>query len=209
MEQLGDWIERQRYDAVCVQELWLKSDLETLAPEGRWAWAERQVLDWWIPGSKGPSGLATLHRHTAPKCTRSVRYRATSANKGDFLVTKGAMLTRWDFGWLCTTHTDAGGEDEDLDAREDQLETLAKKLSFISEEPLIVAGDLNLKRTRCWDDAMYTRFLDDTGLSQWVGGPLDYALARGLTGSASWLRIPTDSNGEDLSDHAPIELTIQ
>ena len=125
------------------------------------------------------------------------------------------------------THLDAGRNPEDRATRHRQLAQLATAIeTFSSDASVIVAGDLNLRRTDAADALLLTEFLTTTGLRDsgakepypFLDGyrMVDYILFRAHTttelnvthgGEAHEFRLALD---EPLSDHPPlfIELTV-
>jgi endonuclease/exonuclease/phosphatase family metal-dependent hydrolase len=114
-------------------------------------------------------------------------------------------------------HMDAGGDAEDQAARSAQVDQLLADIAARGVgEPIIVAGDTNLRMNRPADVISLDRLLNDGGLTDSCrfldcdDEHIDRILFRSgdfLTITpASW-SIPTnfvDEEGEDLSDHDPI-----
>ena len=126
--------------------------------------------------------------------------------------------------FIVNTHMDAGRRDSDRSARAEQLDHIIKSLNkLITNEALIVAGDLNLSSKSAEDMKLLDNFKDELGLNdafkeitidkKW--SILDYILYK----QGDEVEFKIDAVGEDrsfvtkegaLSDHPAlyIELTI-
>ena len=74
------------------------------------------VVPWvWIGGDK-KSGLIMMSREKPLEPPREGDFTTTTFSQGDFLAKKGWLAARFRFGWLLTTHLDAGPDsDSDTD----------------------------------------------------------------------------------------------
>ena len=126
--------------------------------------------------------------------------------------------------FIVNTHMDAGRRDSDRSARAEQLDHIIKSLNrLITNEALIVAGDLNLSSKSAEDMKLLDNFKDELGLNDAFEGItidkkwsiLDYILYK----HGDEVEFKIDAAGEDrsfvtkegaLSDHPAlyIELTI-
>jgi hypothetical protein len=126
--------------------------------------------------------------------------------------------------FIVNTHMDAGRRDSDRSARAEQLDHIIKSLNrLITNEALIVAGDLNLSSKSAEDMKLLDNFKDELGLNDAFEGItidkkwsiLDYILYK----QGDEVEFKIDAAGEDrsfvtkegaLSDHPAlyIELTI-
>ena len=199
IEECARYIREGGHDFACVQEAWLRADVRTLS--AGWPYDWRQWLPGLFPGIWPFSGLLTLAR-CEPSSRYSLRYSATSWNKTDWLARKGAAFTRWPFGWLCTTHLDSGRKQEDIRARNRQVDELLPQL--MERRPFVLAGDLNLHPDCVEDERTFQRLLAGSGATCVARDKFDCVLASQL--EVRCLACPTVP--EKLSDHPPLCVEI-
>jgi len=145
----------------------------------------------------------------------------------DCLASKGFQLARMQtpsgkYVFILNTHLDAGRSTSDRKVRAEQLNHILVKLKqVISDEALIVAGDLNLRWNDSEDRVLLENFISDLSLTdslreiQSAGGwpILDYILYRnGQTTSLQVLEVGEDpdfqyENGP-LSDHPALFIKL-
>lgn len=110
-------------------------------------------------------------------------------------------MCRFEWGWLVTTHLDAGGGEADTNARGKQLARLTRKLP---PGALLLAGDLNLDTRRTADEMMLAAFQIETDLKVTRRDNLDLLMSRGIATRGAAVRRETN-----LSDkHHAMELSI-
>ena len=94
----------------------------------------------------------------------------------DCFATKGFQLARIETPsgkhfYVVNTHLDAGRNSADRQARATQLQQIAAKMrQELSEEALIVVGDLNLRWNDPEDRALLETFKKDLGLTDSIKG---------------------------------------
>ena len=133
---------------------------------------------------------------------REGSFKATSLSKGDFLAEKGWLAARFQFGWLLTTHLDAGSDRASLRAREKQLEEIVSALADM-DGPIVAVGDFNLSVERSGDVALLESFQAETNLEIAVHHEKDLIMTRGIAVESA--RVIED---EKLSDHGRLVARI-
>lgn len=145
----------------------------------------------------------------------------------DCLSSKGFSVARHELHPGVTVdvyniHADAGSSGGDIRAREDQFEQLARFMAVYSaNQPLIVAGDTNLRGSaRPDDEQVLLTFLAATGLqdaARTLGAPesIDRLMFRGTSElelrPTSWRAASefVDASGGALSDHDAIHVDLE
>jgi len=111
------------------------------------------------------------------------------------------QLLNW-FGWLLTTHLDAGPDRESLLARGKQLNRIAKALTAM-DGPIVLAGDFNLSVKRPGDVELLESFVAETGLKIILHHGKDLIMAQGI--SLEGAEVIED---EKLGDHSRLVARI-
>jgi endonuclease/exonuclease/phosphatase (EEP) superfamily protein YafD len=111
------------------------------------------------------------------------------------------QLLNW-FGWLLTTHLDAGPDRESLLARGKQLNRIAKALTAM-DGPIVLAGDFNLSVKRPGDVELLESFVAETGLKIILHQGKDLIMAQGI--SLEGAEVIED---EKISDHSRLVARI-
>ena len=145
----------------------------------------------------------------------------------DCFASKGFQLARIEtpsgkYFYVVNTHLDAGRNSSDRKARATQLKQIAAKMKQeVSEEALIIVGDLNLRWNDPEDRALLEAFKKDLGLTDSIKGVqaeggwpiLDYVLYR--NGRATTLEvleagedIAFQNEKEPLSDHPALFMKL-
>ena len=129
-------------------------------------------------------------------------FKATTISKGDFLAQKGWLAVKFRFGWLLTTHLDAGPDRASLQAREKQLNRLVKALTDM-DRPIVMAGDFNLSAKRPGDVELLESFVAETGLKIILHHGKDLIMAQGIAPEGAEV-----FENEKLSDHSRLVAQI-
>jgi len=200
------------YDVALVQESW--TNFALLRAGAAHAVIERDGRA--DAGSRSESGLAAFARARLRAVSRGSlgacagwydRANDCLADKG-FLrlrlaLANGAELDVW------TTHLDAGRDETDRAARDEQLQRLTERVRALSAgAALIVAGDLNLDYENAADRALLDRFtrelsLSDTGARPDADGAfahkrIDYVLFR--SGAGAVLELEAAGEAREFAD---------
>ncbi len=223
MPQIGPKL--NAYDLVLVQEdFWYHGDLDAAAEH-----PYRSEPMWEQPdfGEMGDG----LNRFSEPPFEGHVRVAWEQCNGyfdsgGDCMTTKGFAMARHTLAQgiqvdVYNLHMDASGSEGDFAARTAQV---AQLTAYIHEHSpnraVLVAGDTNLKATRPQDLQILAKLLAETGLADACqtldcgDERLDRVLLRGsdtLDLEALAWSLPegfVDADGEPLSDHLPVAVTI-
>ena len=182
-------------DFVCLQEAFSHREAlkgKKLAGAVRWAW---------IGGNK-KSGLMMMAREEPLEPPREGDFEATTFSQADFFAQKGWLAAKFSFGWLLTTHLDAGPDRESLQAREKQLNRIVNALKDM-DRPIIMAGDFNLSAKRLGDAELLESFLAETGFDVILHHGKDLIMAQGIT-----LEEAEVFDNEHLSDHSRLVARI-
>lgn len=176
-------------DFVCLQEAFRhRGALKGKKLVGGVPWA-------WIGGDK-KSGLMMMAREEPLEPPREGDFKATTISRGDFLAQKGWLAVKFSFGWLLTTHLDAGSDRASLRARKKQLKQLVNALTDM-DRPIVLAGDFNLSVRRPGDVELLQSFLTETGLEIILHHGKDLIMAQGIAPEGAEV-----FENEKLSDHS-------
>ena len=182
-------------DFVCLQEAFRHRKTlrgKKLAGGIPWSWT----------GGDNESGLLMMAREEPLEPPRKGDFEATTISKGDFLAQKGWLAGKFSFGWLLTTHLDAGPDRESLRAREKQLNRIVNAFSDM-DGPIVMAGDFNLSAKRPGDMELLESFLDETGLEIILHHGKDLIMAQGIAPEGAEV-----FENEQLSDHSRLVTRI-
>ena len=175
-------------DFVCLQEAFRHRGIlkgKKLAGGVPWGW---------VGGGK-KSGLMMMACERPLEPPRDGDFKATTFSRGDFLAKKGWLAAKFRFGWLLTTHLDAGSDRPSLEARKKQLKRVTRAIAEM-DGPIVAAGDFNLSAKRSGDVELLESFLAETNFEVILHDGKDLIMARGITPEAA--EVITD---EKLSDH--------
>ena len=215
------------YDLLGLQEAWIAEDREVLTAECEHAVEESfdEPVD---AGRAYGAGLITLGPDPASLVHEQyyTRCHGTLDGASDCLASKGFQLLRFELGAgsldVYNTHFEAGNGEEDIAARESNVAELLEAIATHSEgRAVLLMGDTNLSGDDA-TDAPALAALFDAGLADacdMVGCPEPGRIDRFLLRNGDEVRlIPgdwavppefVDEAGVPLSDHDPIELTLE
>lgn len=182
-------------DFVCLQEAFRHRGVlkgKKLAGGVPWAWI----------GGNERSGLMMMAREEPLEPPRKGDFKATTISQADFLAQKGWLAVKFRFGWLLTTHLDAGPDRESLLARGKQLNRIVKALADM-DGPVVLAGDFNLSVKRPGDVELLESFVAETGLEIILHHGKDLIMAQGIA-----LEGAEVIENEKLSDHSRLVARI-
>jgi exonuclease III len=182
-------------DFVCLQEAFRhRGALKGKKLAGGVPWA-------WVGGNK-KSGLMMMAREAPLVPPRDGDFKATTFSQADFFAQKGWLAAKFSFGWLLTTHLDAGPDQESLKAREKQLKRIVNALADM-DRPIIMAGDFNLSAKRPGDVELLESFLAETGFEIILHHGKDLIMAQDIL-----LEGADVFENESLSDHSRLVALI-
>ena len=172
-------------------------------------------------------GLNRFSKFSFSLFKRAQWSRCSNENGNDCLAKKGFSAAETEIAAgvkidIYNLHMDAGGTQQDLDARTAQIEQLIREIKTRSaDKPVIVAGDINLNiERRPADQPLLQKLLDEANLTDACFATgcttqlVDRILYRGSNNIrlkvVEWKTDPTfvDENGDRLSDHFAVGVRI-